>query len=346
MGSGKHLVGSVWPPALGAIGAGALAVGLTGSGRVVAGSLVGLVALSGLLAWLRRWFVLPILALDEAVRLLEGGGQRPPERPGAAPELAELAERLGELLRTLEAKRAERREALEEIGHNLDAPLDRLQESLDQLALRRSRLEEPDQRALGHALVQAGALRRMVGELLEVTCLEEGRLPIELSRFDLREPVRETVELFQSHFPGRSFELRLPAGPAHVRGDVAHIGQALNNLLAQALRRARPNAQARIVLEAADGEGREATVRLSAEGGSPVGFADLFQDRHLLDDALRDVPGAIFGLAASKRLLEAQGGRLLDGPGRSLELRLPLEPQPEGQPRGAAAGAEALLAAR
>jgi K+-sensing histidine kinase KdpD len=279
-----------------------------------------------LLAWAQLRLVRPLEQLRRSIRQMAQGETGVLASEDAPPELREAAVTLNAMARVIEEQQQGRIEFLGRVGESLAAPLHQIRDTLDQLALRPAALEEHAQRSLSSLLVQTRALERMVGEFLDASRIEEGQLRLQPERFDLREPAREAVELFRGLLASREFELVLPARPVLVYADATRMVQVLNNLLAVALRRSPSGSRLDLELAAEDGE---AVLRARVQDGGALGFEDLFKVLHGLDDRLRGVPGAVFGLHACRKLIRAQGGRLEVGPGNAVEIRLPLVAAPD-----------------
>jgi signal transduction histidine kinase len=119
----------------------------------------------------------------------------------------------------------------------------------------------------------------------------------------------------------RAVELRWPIGPAFVRADVSRIGQALDNLIVNALDHG--CGVVRVM-----GSLTGATVRIAVADQGP-GIARPL--RELMDSPWHGRHG--HGLAVAARVAELHGGRLTASSGRigsRVEIELPIaEPVPE-----------------
>jgi PAS domain S-box-containing protein len=85
---------------------------------------------------------------------------------------------------------------------------------------------------------QAGHLRRIVDDLLDVTRISQGKIELSHARIDLREPVLRACEDHASIFGESRIELRhdLPARPVWIDADAPRISQVLGNLLQNAVK--------------------------------------------------------------------------------------------------------------
>ena len=108
------------------------------------------------------------------------------------------------------------------IGHDkaVAAPPDKLRDYFDRI------------RASGERLLE------LVDDLLDLSKLEAGRMPVDLRTVDLAVLVREVAHDLEAMIESRRQVLRLvaPACPTVVRGDAARLAQVVRNLLSNALK--------------------------------------------------------------------------------------------------------------
>jgi signal transduction histidine kinase/CheY-like chemotaxis protein len=249
-------------------------------------------------------------------------------RPAPGPEL------------DLPAQRA-RAELLAAVGHELRTPLGAILGMTDlagQTPLTPEQREYVDgaQRAARH-------LQGLVDDLLSLSQLDDGTLPLEEVAFSLPSLVGDTARAFLP--PARSQGLELvceiaPDTPDGVRGDPARLRQILTLLLDNALKF---TSEGRVTVAVGPtGEG-EATGRLALSvSDTGVGIAPADQERifepltQVDASTTRRAGGAGLGLALVARLVRLMGGevRLESEPGRGstfrVEVDLPEDPAGRG----------------
>src|SRR3989449_428175 len=176
------------------------------------------------------------------------------------------------------------------------------------------------------------SLHRRLAEPL--ASADEGIAPLHREPVDLREiveEVRETGELLAEE-SGVRVEVATPPEPMVVSVDATRIRQLILNLLTNAVKYTPPGGTVRMQLGAANGR-----VTLSvADTGIGIAPGDLphIFDRFWRADSARtrtgERPGAGLGLAISKWIAEAHGGRIdvVSRPGRgtTFTVTLPREP--------------------
>jgi len=118
-----------------------------------------------------------------------------------------------------------------------------------------------------------------------------------------------------------------------LHGDAERLGQAVDNLVSNALKFTRPRGHIAVSLREEDGDA-VVTVTDTGRGIARADRQRLFDRFVRADAAVRDaIPGVGLGLSIVKAIVEGHGGRGLTsevGVGSSFEIRLPLEPAAGG----------------
>ena len=156
-----------------------------------------------------------------------------------------------------------------------------------------------------------GRMERLVNDLLDVSRIDSGKLPLRPERFDLAALCQEVAEE-QMAASERPIDLDLPAKPLEVNADPDRIGQVLANLISNALKYSTERSRVSVRL-ARHGDTVTASV-YDAGGGIPA--EDL---PHLFERFYR-VPGVQvqsgsgvglgLGLYISKEIVERHGGHI------------------------------------
>ncbi len=175
-------------------------------------------------------------------------------------------------------------------------------------------------------------LSDLIDDVLDLSRIEAGRMPLTKEAADLGEIAREAAEMVRglAEARGLSLELDVPDRLPRLPIDRTRIRQVLLNLLTNATRFTdQGGIRVRIRLEE-----REAivTVADSGRGISPEKIAKAFEAfSQLEDDQVRE--GSGLGLAVSKRFVELHGGRMWVesrmGQGTTITFTIPI-PQDEG----------------
>lgn len=219
------------------------------------------------------------------------------------------------------------------LAHELRNPLAPVMNGLELL-----RLSQADQGTLDRAREmmerQIRHLTRLVDDLLDISRLTHGKIPIRRQQIDLTSHVRLAAEdrrpLLEK--AGLRLHLDLPDTPLSVSGDPVRLSQVLNNLLDNAVK-FRNGGDRVIVRLTADPDRRWATIEIRDHGIgiAPDLFPRLFEVFSQADGSLdRSRGGLGVGLSVVKGLVELHGGEVRaesDGPGHgsAFVVRLPLK---------------------
>jgi PAS domain S-box-containing protein len=231
---------------------------------------------------------------------------------------------------------AVRDEFLGLMSHELKTPIAVIAGNADVLARRNGQLGQGERaEALADIRSEAERLRRLVDNMLVLARLERkdeiGRAPVDVGAI-----VGQRVDQHHREWPERPFELEM-AGVPPVDVPEEYLAQALRNLLTNAEQNSPPGSPIEIRAWV-EGEGVLVSV-LDRGGGVDSGeLKRIFSPFYRFDAGTRR-QGAGIGLAATRRLIEAQGGHVRcerrEGGGMAFSLWLPAyqAETPDGQVR-------------
>ena len=211
-----------------------------------------------------------------------------------------------------------RRDLIAAVSHDLRTPITSLRLLTEAIA--DDVVDGATKRSyLGQMSTHLNAMSALIDDLFELSRLEAGDIAWSLEQVRLDELVGETVDAMRAQADARNVQVRaeLPAGLRPARGDPEKLQRVLFNLIQNAIRhtpadgsvvvRAQPAGDA-VEIEVADtGDG------IAADEREHV-FEPFFRGGA---QAARPSNGAGLGLAISRAIVEAHGGRiwLVDAPG-------------------------------
>ena len=179
---------------------------------------------------------------------------------------------------------------------------------------------------------------RLVGDLLTLVRIENGRFEVEEAAVELPQVVAQAVEAAgpAAETCGVRILVDSQPVPAFV-GDPERIGQVIDNLLGNAIKFTF-GAPGKVTVRAhAEGETAVIEVEDTGRGISEEDQEHLFERLYRTKSAEKDhVPGTGLGLTIVKAIVEAHGGRITVqselGRGTTFRVELPIRPVAQAEP--------------
>jgi signal transduction histidine kinase len=298
---------------------------------------LGVMALFGIGGgyWVSRRLLTRIDAVAATTRtIMEGDltGRLPVN--GSGDELDRLSESLNLMLARIEQLMAGLREVSDNIAHDLKTPLNRLRNRVEE-ALREPYGEPVYREALQRTIEEADGLIKTFNALLSIARLEAGAGGENRETLDVAALVHDVAELYEPVAEEHGLVLKAEAAPPILlRGDRQLLGQAVANLIDNAIKYGTP--------EASGGNGSEPQVEVSARSkgaiaeivvadrgpGVPAAERERVLDRFVRLEASRSEPGSGLGLSLVAAVARLHGGSLRledNAPGLRVVLVLPVE---------------------
>ncbi len=245
-------------------------------------------------------------------------------------ERARLAEQAGRARLIVESERL-RTTLLSSVSHDLRTPLAVITGAASSLLATDPPLGEPVRRELIETIAEeAQRLNRLVGNLLDMTRLESGSVPVRKEWHSLEEVVGAALVRLESRLQGREVRVRIPEALPLVRLDDVLVEQVLFNLLDNALKYTPAGGPIEV---GAALDGAALRIEVADRGpGLPPGqegsvFEKFFRVRR------EGGPGGVgLGLSICRGLVEAHGGTITaanrEGGGAVFRIALPQEGEP------------------
>jgi signal transduction histidine kinase len=281
-----------------------------------------LVGVAGTLAWLWRGALQPLMTVIDTVQRFAKGDANARAAEEGPSEIRQIAVAFNDMAASLGRQREDQLAFIGGVAHDLRTPLNTLQVAV-------ALLDQPGSdpvRVRARIRRQLERLERMIGDLLDRTRIETGRLDLRRDECDLRDVLARVVDVQRECEPMRTFRLLLPHEPVSVQCDALRIEQVVNNLLSNAVKYSPESADIEILLERASSA---ATLSVRDHG---IGIA--VADRPKVFEPFRrggnvgNIGGTGLGLSVTRKIVEAHGGCIQvssePGAGSVFSVRLPL----------------------
>ncbi len=234
-----------------------------------------------------------------------------------------------------------RTEFLGLVSHELRAPLISIKGSADALLEEEAELDRAEMREFHRIIAeQAGHMRGLIRDLLDAGRIDAGTLSVTPEPSEVAALVERARSTFLSGGGRHAVLVDLPAGLSPVMADRRRIVQVLNNLLSNAARHAPEPTPIRV---AAVREDAHVAISVSDEGSgvAPERLPHLFSKHAGARQGA--TAGHGLGLAISKGLVEAHGGRIrAESPGAGRGTTVTFTVPVAGETGAAAAGHAAV----
>jgi signal transduction histidine kinase len=247
---------------------------------------------------------------DTSVRAPEDGGD----------EVAELARVFNRMAADLDARVREleevdraRRQLLADVSHELMTPLTAMRGYLETLALPIANNDpEARERYLHIVTEETLRLEAIIGDLLDLARLEGGGASLQRDAVPVQMLFARAAERHGPTLTERqvTLRLRIDPGAAEVEGDARRLEQAIQNLVANAVRHVGERGAIELTASpAANNRQVKLTIDDNGPGIPPEHLPRIF-DRFYRVDAARDQAsgGSGLGLSIVRAIIEAHGG--------------------------------------
>lgn len=226
----------------------------------------------------------------------------------------EIARRCAFFIENVRLHRAAQRalrardEVLGVVAHDLRNPLNTVAVATEALRRAPGQPERRKEKSLDAIARASARMRRLVQDLLDVTRMEAGELPLKRARLSVSQVLAEVVESQAIHVSGGAVDLRLELSGRvpDVWADDDRLQQMFENLVGNALKFTTRGG----ITIGATSRGHEVLFRVTDTGaGIPANAVPHVFDRFW---RARENPrdGAGLGLAIVKGIVEAHGGRI------------------------------------
>jgi len=298
---------------------------------LAAGAIAAAIALA-MARWLARGMTQPLRDMAQAARKMETGDYSQRVHTRSRDEVGQLAAAFNRMSAELEDLERLRRDLVANVSHELKTPISALRAHLENLL---DGVERPDPETLQVMLSQSERLGRLVDQLLDLSRLESGEMPLRREAVALHPIVSQVLSEIEVARSGRGVRVsdRVPDDLPPVHVDRERVHQVLFNLLDNAVRYTPEGGD--VVVSARRVNGRcEVSVADTGPGIAPEHLPRLFERFYRVDPARSQKDGGTgIGLAIARSVVEAHGGRIRAeselGKGSVFTFELPVAPAAE-----------------
>ena len=278
-------------------------LGLWPSVSGIAAAIVALV----LVRFVARGLTTPLREMAAATHAMARGDYSRRVTDTSRDEIGDLARSFNRMAAELGETDRVRRDLVANVSHELRTPLTALQATLENII---DGVATADPETLITMLTQVERLGRLVVQLLDLSRLEAGTVPLDRHDFAVAPVLEHAVREQKLHAPGVVIEMNVDEPGLEADGDPERVHQVVANLLENAVRHS-PAGGAVEVRARRSVSG--VTIEVIDEGpGIPDGEASRVFERFYRADAARATSdgGAGLGLAIARWIVDLHGGEI------------------------------------
>jgi len=279
-----------------------------GLSPVIAGVAAAALALA-LVQVLAHGMTFPLREMVSAAQSMARGDYSRRVTATSRDEVGELARAFNSMAAELAAVDRMRQDLVANVSHELRTPIGALRAKLENLV---DGVESPDRRTLGAMLSQVERLGNLVEQLLDLSRLESGAVPLDRSSFPAAGLLDGVVDEWRTRAEIRDVRIQSASEPAGLEldGDPERLRQVLANLVANAVRHSPRGGK--VTVRASRQDGRALLEVIDEGPGIPPGEAERVFERFYRSDQARssDQGGSGLGLAIARWIVELHGGTI------------------------------------
>jgi signal transduction histidine kinase len=275
----------------------------------------------------------PMREMTAAARAMALGDYTRRVRATSHDEVGDLAVAFNQMAADLAAADRQRRELIANVSHELRTPITALQGLLENIV---DGVAEAEPATMQTALTQTERLGRLVTELLDLSRLDAGVMPLNLAPIDIPTFLGDVVREATVNADGAGHDVRFVVHTPGVvvAGDRERLHQVFANLLDNAARHSPPGGT---VTVRAERHGDHVLLAVADEGdGIPAADRDRVFERFTRGERAAD-GGTGLGLAIARWVVQLHSGTIAvaeppepaasrSAPGCHIHVTLPLQP--------------------
>jgi signal transduction histidine kinase len=268
---------------------------------------------------LARGMTSPLREMTLAAQRMAQGDYSQRVHASSSDEVGELARAFNRTAATLEMVDRHRRDLVANVSHELRTPISALQAVLENLV---DGVSSPGPEELRTALAQTERLGRLVGDLLDLSRVEEGVTPLRLKDVRIADIFADAIA--QHRTDGVRYAVDVTPEDLTVAADPDRLHQLLANLLDNAVRHSPSGGEVRLTAERL-GDGVQLAV---ADEGPGIAAADRDTVFERFTTSAAHTSGTGLGLAISRWVAQLHGGTIAvaDGDrGCRIQVTLPAD---------------------
>jgi signal transduction histidine kinase len=256
---------------------------------------------------LTKGMVSPLREMADAAKAMSRGDYGRRVHATSRDEVGDLARAFNAMAADLAEIDRVRRDLIANVSHELRTPITALRAALENIV---DGIERADPHVLQTMLGQVERLGRLVTQLLDLSRLEAGVVPLQKERFEVRPLLEQAVSEAKLQ-TGNGIDFTVDASSElTLLADAERVHQVVANLIENAVRHSPGDGR---IVASAKRTGAALVIEVTDEGpGIPPGDAERVFERFYRADAARASAdgGSGLGLAIARWIVDMHGGQI------------------------------------
>lgn len=272
---------------------------------------------AGLLGAVVAWFMAraqsqPIRMIQQTVSdFAKGDFNKRVDIHGGNEELCDLADSINHMANELSNLEESRKAFVSNVSHELRSPLTCMQGYMQGM-LDGTIPQEEQPRYMQVVLDETRRLTKLVGDLLKLSRYESGKIPLNITRFDVNELLRRSIIGFGTRLDAKNVDVQvdMPDGGCYVMADSDRISQVVLNLMDNAIKFLPEEGGKLSISVRPEGRGASVVVADNGPGISDEDLPHIFDRFYKADKAHTSGMGTGLGLSIVRRIINDHGQQI------------------------------------
>ncbi len=276
--------------------------------HLIIASMVSILLALAIAYFIARRFSKPVEKINRGAKLLAKGDYTVKFENGTYREIDELSETLNYATSELSKTEELRRDLISNVSHDLRTPLTIIKSYAELIRDISGSNEEKRTKHTEIIIEETNNLSLLVNDMLDLSKIQSGTLPMEMVTFDFQYIVESTAKRFDYYRENHGFTFVMNTNcPGEVIGDSRRIEQVIYNLIANAINYTGEDKTVTVSLE---DTGDSLRLGVKDTGcGIDAGEIDLVWDKYYRSSEKhkREKVGTGIGLSIVKNILQSHG---------------------------------------
>ncbi len=267
-----------------------------------------LVFISG--AFFIRSIINPVTKINEtASKIAKGDFNVSIEKHKYNDEIGQLCDTINHMAHEISETERLKNEFISTVSHELRTPLTAIKGWGETIRLAKDTDEEIIDKGINIIVNESERLTVLVGELLDFSRMESGKMSLKITSFDIVKVMSEVLDVFleRSEREGIELKTKLPNYPIKISGDPNRLRQAFVNLIDNSFKYNKKGGYVEIVLE----QTKKNVVISIVDNGCGISKNDLPRVKEKFYKANNSVRGTGIGLAVTDEIVKLHKGELI-----------------------------------